>query len=131
MPNKKTSLQRALEQGRLNARPIAEIERDQTETIQWAENVARDFPVRVRRGRPLKEHPSGPSRSVTVRFPGMEAELIMASAANQGLTISEFVRAAAFCAASSKAAKVPARVLVPAKGVTGKAKPAAKGTPKG
>lgn len=103
MQDKKNALQFALEQGLLPTRPLAEIEQDQEETIRWAEEVARGFPVKVRRGRPRSSEPSGPSRSVTVRFPELEAKLILASAERQGLTLSEFVRAAAFHAASLKA----------------------------
>jgi hypothetical protein len=100
MPTKKSTLQQALEKGQLKTRPLMEIDQDQLEAIQWAEDVARHFPVRIRRGRPVKEDQSGPSRSVTVRFPEVEAELILSTAKSQGLSISEFVRAAAFHAAS-------------------------------
>jgi|GEM_PF-6347341 len=99
MSTKKNSLALALETGKIKTRPIAEIERDQEETIRWAEDVAKHFPVKVRRGRPPKEEENEPSRSVTVRFPQKEATLIVESAERQGLTISEFVRAAAFHAA--------------------------------
>jgi hypothetical protein len=74
---KKNSLQRALEQGKLNTRPLREIERDQEETILWAESVAKEFPVKARRGRPPKSAQSTPSRSVTVRFPAAEAQIII------------------------------------------------------
>jgi hypothetical protein len=107
MPTKKNTLQHALEQEQLKTRPIVEIDRDQLEVIQWAEEVAKHFPVRIRRGRPAKEDHAGPSRSVTVRFPEVEAELILSSAKNQGLTLSEFVRAAAFHAASPTSKRSP------------------------
>jgi len=103
MPSKKNSLNLALEQGKLKTRPITEIEQDQAEAIRWAEEVARHFPVKVRRGRPPKDEAGGPSRSVTVRFPAAEARLVLSSAERHGLTLSEFVRAAACSAASPKA----------------------------
>jgi uncharacterized protein (DUF1778 family) len=39
---------------------------------------------------------------VTVRFPADEAQRVLESAAAMGLSLSEFVRAAAFKAATSK-----------------------------
>ena len=100
MTTKKNTLQAALDQGNVKTRPLAEIERDQEALIQWAETVARTFPVRIRRGRPPKRCASAGSRSVTVRFPEPQARLILDCAERQGLTLSEFVRAAAFLAAS-------------------------------
>ena len=108
---KKNALRLALEQGKLKTRPLSEIEQDQDETILWAERTAKSFPEKVRRGRPPKEAQTVPSRSVTVRFPAVEAQLVLASAKAQGLTISEFVRAAAYRAASPKPAK--ARRILP------------------
>ena len=85
------------------------------EAIPWAEAVARKFPVKVRRGRPPKAAAAAPSRSVTVRFPEAEALVILSSAQHQGLTLSEFVRAAAFQAASHpEAQKVTAKEKVDA-----------------
>jgi len=100
---KKNSLMHALETGKLKARPVAEIEKDLDETIQWAENVAKAYPVKVRRGRPPRNEPGGRSRSVTVRFPPEEAQRVLSSAEAMGLSLSEFVRAAAFQAATSRA----------------------------
>jgi len=48
MPPRKNAIQLALERGKLSARPLEEIARDQEETIRWAEEVARHFPVKVR-----------------------------------------------------------------------------------
>ncbi len=101
MPPKK-SLEHALERGKLRTRPASEIQKDLEETIQWAEQVARAYPIKVRRGRPPKGGPGGPSRSVTVRFPPDEAQRVLASAMAMGLSLSEFVRAAAFKAATSR-----------------------------
>lgn len=111
LPNKKNALGLALERGALKTRPLADIERDQEETLQWAEEVARHFPVKVRRGRPPKRDGAGPSRSVTVRFPQKEAQLIVVCAERLGLTLSEFVRAAACGAAAGKAGKPHTDVL--------------------
>jgi len=113
MPPRKNALQLALERGKLSTRPLEEIVRDQEETIRWAEEVARHFPVKVRRGRPPKaEKVVEPSRSVTVRFPLEQAETILAAAKRNGFTISEFVRAAA-CQVAAKGG--PARKRVAAK----------------
>lgn len=128
MPNPKNALQLALEQGKLKARPLSEIEEDQEETIRWAEEVAKGFPVKVRRGRPRTSEPNGPSRSVTVRFPELEAQLILATAERQGLTLSEFVRAAAFHAASLKA-RTGMQRTTPAKAAPNPAEPTAKRIP--
>jgi hypothetical protein len=124
--NKLNSLQRALEQGKLNTRPLREIERDQEETILWADAVAKEFPVKVRRGRPPKSGQSNPSRSVTVRFPAAEAQIIMSSAMDQGLTLSEFVRAAAFKAATPKTIKGREQRPIPPKPIIKKPPPATK-----
>lgn len=113
MPSPKNSLQVALEKGKLKTRPIADIEQEQVAAIRWAEEVARHFPVKVRRGRPPKDQAGGPSRSVTVRFPPAEAKLVLSSAERHGLTLSEFVRAAA-CSAASPKARPMAKTMSPA-----------------
>ena len=102
MTNPKNALQIAMEERSLATRPLSAIEADQETAIRWAEDIARRLPTRVRRGRPAKGAGSGPSRSVTVRFPAAEAERILAFAERQGMSLSEFVRAAAFLAASGK-----------------------------
>jgi len=108
MTTHKNALQLALEKGKLVTRPIEEITRDQKETLRWAEEVARDFPVKVRRGRPPKDvEVVAPSRSVTVRFPMEQAETILAVAKRHGFTISEFVRAAAFQTAAKGTLVLP------------------------
>ena len=107
MPNPKNALQLALAKGALATRPLEEIKEEQEETIRWAEEVARNFPVKVRRGRPPKEtESSAPSRSVTVRFPREQAEAVLAAAVRNGFSLSEFVRAAA-CQVAGKDRPVP------------------------
>jgi len=123
MTTRKNALQAALDKGKLANRPLEEIARDQLDTIRWAEDVARQFPVKVRRGRPPKASGGAePSRSVTVRFPQDQAETILAAAQRQGSTISEFVRAAA-CQLAAKGSPV-------VRSVAAKAKAGPKHTPK-
>lgn len=101
MVTKKNALELALAKGAVTTRPLEAIEAGQDETIRWAEDVARNFPVKVRRGRPAKSEPAPePSRSVTVRFPPAQARIILAAAQSSGFTLSEFVRAAACQAAT-------------------------------
>ena len=112
MTTRKNALQLALDKGTLTTRPLEEITRDQKETIRWAEEVAKHFPVKVRRGRPPKAAEVVVSRSVTVRFPHDQAETILAAAQRHGFTISEFVRAAA-CQVAAK--ETPDRPRIAAK----------------
>ena len=126
MATRKNALVLALEKGTLKTRPLADIEADQEETLEWADTVAKHFPIKVRRGRPRKGEEPSVSRSVTVRFPEQEAERILMVADRQHLSISEFIRSAAVMAAQvhllpKKAKATPVKAVASAPRIARKA----------
>jgi len=102
MAKKLNALETALKGKRVPTRSKAEIEADLNEAIQWAETEGRALPIRVKRGRPAAGEPPREARSVTVRFPAAVAQQVEAAAARQGLTLSDFIRAAADLASRPK-----------------------------
>ena len=95
MAKKLNALETALKGKKVLTRSKTEIEADLNETIQWAETEGRALPIRVKRGRPAVDEPPRETKSVTVRFPAAIAQQVEAAAVQKGLTLSDFIRAAA------------------------------------
>jgi len=105
MEKKLNAIEQAMKGKTLKTRTRAEIEADLVETIQWAETTGRELPFTVKRGRPFASKPAVELESLTVRFPAEVAKLVRAAAKRQGITVSEFLRAAAVMATQPKAAR--------------------------
>ena len=102
MSKKLNALESALKGKKVHVRSKAEIEADLDETIEWAETKGRVLPIRVKRGRPATGEAPRETRSVTVRFPMGIALQVETAAERQGISLSDFIRAAADLASRPK-----------------------------
>jgi hypothetical protein len=98
MDKKPKALERAVKGVKIQTRARAEIESDLGEVIKWAETAGRELPVRLKKGRPFSDNPGEGLRSITVKFPAGLAAKVETAAKRKGLSVSEFVRAAALAA---------------------------------
>lgn len=98
MDKKLQALEQAMKGKKLRTRSRAEIESDLDEVIDWAETAGREIPFRLKRGHPFASTPVGALRSITVKFPEAMANQVEMAAKRKGLSLSEFVRAAAWAA---------------------------------
>jgi hypothetical protein len=98
MEKKLKALEQAMKGKKLQARTRSEIESDLGAVIEWAETAGRELPVRLKKGRPFTDRPGDGLRSITVKFPTALAAKVEAAAKRRGLSVSEFVRAAALAA---------------------------------